>query len=168
MTLVSRIVSALVLVLGGIAAYLMRDISVDRAWKMLAALGAGSGAVFMLRWFWWRINAWTEIVAMVSSFIYYQLLNVWVDHTTKQQQAGELLAGSWQELALPELRRAEMQTLVVAAVTIVTWLAVTWLTPPEDEDVLVAFYRKVRPGGPGWAPIARLAQIGRASWSERG
>ncbi len=134
LTHVSRIVSLLVLVNGGAAAYVMRNISVDDAWKMLAALGAGTGAVYMLRWFWWRINAWTEIVAMVSSLVYYSVLSRWMD---------------W--------LKPEEQTLIVAILTILSWLLVTFLTPTEDKQVLVAFYRKVRPGGPGWGPIARLA-----------
>ena len=71
-------ISLLVLLIGGVAAYLMRNISVDDAWKMLAALGAGTGAVFMLRWFWWRINAWSEIAAMLGSLVYYALFDAWI------------------------------------------------------------------------------------------
>ena len=75
-TWASRIATLVVLSLGGIAAYLLRNFSIGDAWKFLAALGAGTGAVFMLRWFWWRINAWTEIVAMVAALIFYAIFYV--------------------------------------------------------------------------------------------
>jgi hypothetical protein len=130
LTRVARAVSVLVLALGGVAAWLMRDMSVDEAWKLLTALGAGTGAVFMLRWFWWRINAWTEIAAMIVSLVAFLAVSPFV--------------------ATNEYRMA-----VVAGVTIVAWLVVTWITPPESPETLERFYRKVRPGGPGWGPQAR-------------
>jgi Na+/proline symporter len=133
LTTASRRVSILVLVLGAAAAWMMRGVSVDDAWKMLAALGAGTGAVFMLRWFWWRINAWTEISAMVASLVFYLVF----------QQ-------------LKYFEKEEETMLAVAGATIVSWLLVTFMTPPETEVTLTSFYRKVRPDGPGWKPIARL------------
>jgi Na+/proline symporter len=125
----SRVASVLVLALGAGAAWLMRDVSVDQAWKLLAALGAGTGAVFMLRWYWWRINAWSEISAMAASLAFFLLVSGFVE-------------------------RNEHRLAVVAGLTIATWLAVTFVTPPEDDSVLRRFYRKVRPGGPGWRPLA--------------
>ena len=65
----SRCASVLVLIAGGVAAWIMRGKSIDSIWNILLALGAGTGAVFMLRWFWWRINAWTEISAMLASLV---------------------------------------------------------------------------------------------------
>jgi Na+/proline symporter len=139
--LVSRIASVVVLALGGIASWLMirAGVSVDDAWKMLAALGAGTGAVFMLRWFWWRINAWSEIAAMVASLVFYWRLDDFV-----------------------ELPREEHKMAVVAGLTVLVWLVVTFVTRPESNVVLTAFYRKVRPGGPGWRPIAAQARDVRA------
>ncbi len=134
LTRASRIISLVVLAAGAIAAIVMKDIDIGTVWKILLALGAGTGAVYMLRWFWWRINAWSEIVAMLGSLVYFLLFrNVF-----------------------PGLREEELM-LVVASTTIASWLLATFLTPPDDEKVLVAFYRKVRPGGPGWSPMARLA-----------
>jgi Na+/proline symporter len=130
LTRVSRAASLLVLAVGSVAAWIMRDISVDEAWKILAALGAGTGAVFMLRWFWWRINAWTEIVAMVVSLGAFVVVSRFVEAN-------------------------EYRMAVVAGVTIAAWLAVTFVTAPERRDTLEAFYRKVRPAGPGWGPVAR-------------
>jgi SSS family transporter len=132
LTRASRLASLLILIIGSGAAWLMRDISVDEAWKFLAALGAGTGAVFMLRWFWWRINAWSEIVSMVASLAFFIVVSRFIQGN-------------------------EYRLAVVAALTIVAWLAATLLTAPEDRGVLEAFYRTVRPGGPGWRPIARLA-----------
>ena len=114
LTRASRVISVLVLIVGGVAAYWMRDTSVDDAWKMLAALGAGTGAVFMLRWFWWRINAWSEIAAMVGSLLYYNLFTYWISTLATRQQQGLIEAGSWQARWLEEGSRAEVQTLVVA------------------------------------------------------
>ncbi len=110
----------------------MRDTSVDEAWKFLAALGAGTGAVFMLRWYWWRINAWSEIVAMIASLVFFVAVSRFVESN-------------------------EYRLAIVAALTIVAWLAATFLTAPERRETLEAFYRKVRPGGPGWSPLARAA-----------
>ncbi len=129
LTVASRVASLLVLALGAGAAWLMRDTSVDDAWKLLAALGAGTGAVFMLRWFWWRINAWSEIVAMAASLVYFLVVSGHVE-------------------------RNEHRLAVVAALTMATWLAATFLTKPETPETLERFYRKVHPGGPGWRPQA--------------
>ena len=142
LTRCSRIVSVVVLLAGLTAGYLMkqRGLSVDDAWKMLAALGAGTGLVFMLRWFWWRINAWSEIIAMLASLFFFTLLN-W--STTQNFLLGDVTLKSEEVMA------------IVAGLTIVTWLLATFLTPPESGEVLSHFYRKIRPGGPGWKPVAQ-------------
>jgi Na+/proline symporter len=142
----SKLASTVVLFAGSICAWIMksRGISVDSAWKMLAALGAGSGAVYMLRWFWWRINAWTEISAMIASLGYYLLLT--------SAGAQSVLVGDG-KLFSNALSDTEMMAFV-ALLTIITWVAVTMLTRPESDDVLSDFYRRIRPGGPGWKPIA--------------
>ena len=127
----SRGASAFVLLLGGVAGWVMvvEQVSVDDAWKFLAALGAGVGAVFILRWFWWRINAWSEIAAMVGSLGFYVLMQ----------------RVEWKE---------EYRQLAVALLSMALWLAVTLLTRPERDEVLQSFFRKVRPDGPGWKRIA--------------
>jgi SSS family solute:Na+ symporter len=131
LTRVSRIASVLVLCVGAGAAWLMRGVAVDEAWKFLAALGAGTGAVFMLRWFWWRINAWSEISAMGASLGYFLVVSPFVEAN-------------------------EHRLALVALATILTWLVVTFLTPPEREETLVRFYESIRPGGGGWGPISKL------------
>lgn len=134
----SRWASALSLLLGGVASYVLivGGLKIDDAWQFLLALGAGVGAVFILRWFWWRINVWSEIVAMVGSIAFYALFTQW--SATKD---------------LP----TEYRSLLVASATLVAWLTATMLTRPEPTPHLLAFFRKVRPDGPGWAPIVAQA-----------
>jgi len=136
---VSRYASAAVLLLGGAVAWFMvvEGVSVDDAWAFLAALGAGVGTVFLLRWFWWRISAWSELAAMFGSLVVFLAVKLW--------QGG-----------LPEAERlpAQYTSLLVAALTFVLWLVVTLLTQPEPMAHLQAFYRKIRPDGPGWGPVA--------------
>jgi SSS family solute:Na+ symporter len=138
----SRAASVAVLLLGGAVAWLMvtRGVSVDTAWAFLAALGAGVGGVFLLRWFWWRINVWSEIVAMVGSLAVFVAVQAWQTSTPADQRL-----------------RGEYTSLMVAGVTLALWLAATFATRPEPREHLVAFYRRIRPDGPGWGPVAAAA-----------
>jgi solute:Na+ symporter, SSS family len=105
------------------------------AFDIILQVGAGTGLLYLTRWFWWRVNAWSEIVAMVSSFVV--------------------------SIVLLMLRRngMEMSThaalLITVAVTTVCWVVTAFVGPQTDREVLVNFYRKVRPAGPGWASIRR-------------
>lgn len=139
----SQAISVLVLFAGVLVSWLMveNNVSVDDAWKILAALGAGTGLVYMLRWFWWRINAWSEIAAMFGSLGWFLL---WQQAFLQNAVWGRTLA-------------KEEQTFIVATLTVVTWLVVTWLTPPESEATLVGFFRQVYPSRFGWTRIANLA-----------
>jgi Na+/proline symporter len=119
--------------------------SVEKAWELLLALGAGTGLVLILRWYWWRINAWSEISAMVASFVVSLLAFRFI--------APRFAAND------PNATAAVM--LVTVACSTVAWLAVTFLTTPEPDAVLDAFYRRVRPGGPGWARVSRRLGFGR-------
>ena len=101
-----------------------------QAFRILLQIGAGTGLLFLLRWFWWRINAWSELSAMVVSFGVAVGLTLW-DHPLE----------SWQEL------------LVGVGITTVSWIVVTLATPPTDRERLVAFYGRVRPAGPGWRAV---------------
>ncbi|MDR1726795.1 MAG: Na+:solute symporter [Acidobacteriota bacterium] len=113
--------------------------SIAGAWKFLLAIGAGTGSVFILRWFWWRINAWSEVAAMAASFyisIFMQVV-LGMDNDAPLDFAWIVL-------------------FTVAGSTVI-WLAVTFATAPEKEAVLVAFYRRVRPGATFWKPVAAKA-----------
>ncbi len=126
--------------------------SVERAWRLLLALGAGTGLVLILRWYWWRINAWSEISAMVASFLTsFVVLGYFGDWARPAVvAAGGPNADAW-------------VMIITVAVTTVVWLVVTFATPPEPEEVLASFYRRVRPGGPGWARVSRRLGYGRES-----
>jgi SSS family solute:Na+ symporter len=113
--------------------------SIEQAWKLLIVTGAGTGTVLLLRWFWWRINAWSEVSAMAVAAavsLYLQIVMKW---------DGD--------------RPRDFAYLMIVTVTITTiaWLAVTWLTAPEPKDTLRAFYVRVQPYGPGWKPVAAWA-----------
>ncbi len=117
-----------------------------QAFQVLLQIGAGTGLLFILRWFWWRVNAWSEIVAMIASggiaafftFVPTQLLG-------------------WQQI------------LIGVALTTAAWVAATFLTAPTDEAKLVEFVRRTRPGGPGWrALVARARERGELPPAPRG
>jgi solute:Na+ symporter, SSS family len=111
--------------------------SVEQGWKVLIGLGAGTGLVFILRWYWWRVNAWSEISAMTASFI-----------------TSIALGAFGFDLGNPGSPSYAQTMLVTVGVTSVVWIAVTLLTPPESDATLERFYRRVRPGGPGWRRVA--------------
>ena len=115
--------------------------SIGGAWKLLLVTGAGTGTVLLLRWFWWRINAWSEVSAMISAAavsIFLQLGLKW--NSDEPHQFAYLM-------------------LVTVGITTVVWIVVTMLTQPEPMDKLIAFYRRVRPEGPGWNGIAEQAEL---------
>jgi len=113
--------------------------SVEQAWKFLIGLGAGTGLVYILRWYWWRINAWSEMSAMIASFVTFILV-------------GTLFTPAFIQNA--GANRDAYVLVVTVAVTTVVWLVATYATKPEPRAVLDTFYRRVRPGGPGWRQIS--------------
>ena len=121
--------------------------SVERAWKFLLAMGAGTGLVLILRWYWWRINAWSEITAMVVSFL---VSLVFMQVVPPRFAPGDPNADAWIMIG-------------TVAVTTVAWLAATFLTQPEPAAKLDEFYRRVRPGGPGWRRVSERLGYGRES-----
>jgi hypothetical protein len=141
--LASRLAVALTVTLSLIATAYMEQIS--KAWELLLMLGAGTGLVYILRWYWWRINAWSEVSAMASAFV--------VSITLR------FLGGT---VPAFDTNRAEGFALVLITTTLVTtvvWLATTLLTSPEKEEVLRKFYLRVRPAGPGWSPLERATGV---------
>jgi len=119
--------------------------SVEQAWRFLLAIGAGTGLVLILRWYWWRINAWSEISAMIASFVVSMAMMFVVPNPFR---AGDPNADAW-------------VMIVTVAVSTVVWLTVTFMTSPEPAATLESFYRRVRPGGPGWVPVSARAGFGR-------
>jgi Na+/proline symporter len=121
--------------------------SVEKAWEFLLAMGAGTGLVLILRWYWWRINAWSEISAMVVSFL---ASLVFMRIIPPRFAAGDPNATAWVMIS-------------TVAVTTVAWVATTFLTSPEPAATLDSFYRRVRPGGPGWRTVSERLGYGRES-----
>lgn len=147
---VGRVASVLVTVLGAIAAFYSDDVTT--IFRLVIAIGTGPGLVLILRWFWWRINAAAELASMVAGF----LMGVLTMPIAEPDNIRNPLAGF---LGLVQARFTVLQTtdfgqrlLVIASVTTVIWVTVMLLTPPESAETLERFYRKVRPGGPGWNP----------------
>lgn len=115
--------------------------SIAQAWKILLATGAGTGGVLLLRWFWWRVNAWSEVSAMVVAALTSIVLQVFVGlDSDRPDDFAKLM-------------------LITVSLTTVSWLAVTYLTPPESPETLRRFYLKVRPDGPGWRKAAAALDL---------
>ncbi|HET9804028.1 MAG TPA: sodium:solute symporter family protein [Candidatus Acidoferrum sp.] len=134
--LVSKLIIVLLVILSGYAA--ANITSIQSAWQLLLGMGAGTGSVLVLRWYWWRINAWSEISSMIAAFIVSMSL-------TRIQFAGNS--------SVVFAKTA----LITTAVTTFVWLVTTLITRPEPEEKLVQFYRRVRPTIHGWKRIAALA-----------
>mgnify|MGYP001281650295 CR=1 FL=1 len=113
--------------------------------------GAGTGLIFILRWFWWRINAWSEISAIFVSGIVSILFNM--------QIISDVLFG--ENALMPEY----MKFPLVVIITTIIWIVVTFATPPENKEVLLNFYKKITPGGPGWNAVVGNNQIEKSQWS---
>jgi solute:Na+ symporter, SSS family len=119
--------------------------SVEQAWKFLLAIGGGTGLVMILRWYWWRISAWSEISAMIGSFITALLSIAYIKP----------------RFAPTDPNGDAVVMLVTVAVTTVIWVSVTFATQPESPAILESFYKRVRPGGPGWETISTRLGYGR-------
>jgi solute:Na+ symporter, SSS family len=123
--------------------------SIRSGWEFVLEVGAGTGGVYLLRWYWWRINAWSEISAMATALVSTFVLR-WEDLWQMLIGRGALFTGSSPVVFAKT-------ALTTTAITTLVWIVVTLLTAPEDEAVLLSFYRKVRPHEAGWTAVARLA-----------
>jgi Na+/proline symporter len=133
----SRVVT---LLLVAAAAYVSAQlVTIGEGWRIVLEVGAGTGGVYLLRWYWWRINAWSEISAMAAALV-----------TTLYLHWRVVFHGN---ASLVFAKTA----LTTTAITTLTWIVVTLLTPAEPDELLLRFYRKVRPHAAGWRRIASLA-----------
>ncbi len=133
-----RLVTALLMICAALLTFALD--TAKESFDLILSVGAGTGLLYLLRWFWWRISAWSEVAAMASSFLV--AVGFFV-----ARKAGH---------AVP----AHVSLVTTVAATTVVWLAVTYWTRPADRATLVAFYRLVRPAGPGWGPIREEAGVG--------
>jgi SSS family solute:Na+ symporter len=109
------------------------------AFDIILQVGAGTGLLYLVRWFWWRVNAWCEVVAMISSFVV---------------SAGFLVLGK-----IGYTVSTHVALMLTVLITSLCWYATAWIGPETDRGTLIAFYLKVRPFGPGWAPIREAAGV---------
>jgi Na+/proline symporter len=133
----SKLATVLLTLISAVVTFYMG--SIGGAWKVLIVTGAGTGGVLLLRWYWWRINAWSEVSAMISAFVVSVFLQLVAGYDSDKP-----LDFAW-------------MMIITVGITTIVWLAVTFLTAPEPRETLVAFYRRTRPSRAGWAPIAAMA-----------
>jgi SSS family solute:Na+ symporter len=134
---VGRLVTAGLMIAAALVTFTLG--TAKEAFDLILSIGAGTGLLYLLRWFWWRISAWSEIAAMVSSFL------VALGFFIARKNGLELAS--------------HVSLLVTVGVTTVVWVTTTLLAPPTDEATLERFYTLVRPAGPGWRPVAERTGI---------
>ncbi len=135
---VGRLVTGLLMIVAALLTFVLD--TARQAFDLMLSVGAGTGLIYLLRWFWWRISAWSEIAAMVSSFVV---------------STGFFLAAK-NGHGVP----SHVSLLATVICTTVVWLVVTYLTKPTDAATLEAFYRRVRPAGPGWTAVRTATGLG--------
>ncbi|MGQ0539806.1 MAG: sodium:solute symporter family transporter, partial [Gemmatimonadaceae bacterium] len=128
---VGRIVTALLMLVAASITFVLE--TAQESFNLLLSIGAGTGLLYLLRWFWWRVSAWSEVAAMASSFVV--ALGFFI-----AAKSGALIP-------------SHVTLLISVAITTVVWLAVTFLAPTTDRPTLRRFYELVRPAGPGWADL---------------
>jgi hypothetical protein len=133
----SRLATVILVIASAVVSWLLSDIR--SGWQAVLEVGAGTGGVYLLRWYWWRINAWSEISAMITALLVTIVLRL----TTPFSGSNPVV------FAKNALATAGMTTLV--------WLIATYATKAEPESVLLKFYRDVRPDVTGWKPVAAKA-----------
>ena len=146
---VGRISVVTLMIISSIIAILLTN--AYQLFDIILMFGAGTGSIFILRWFWWRINAWSEIAAMLSSGI----ISIALTNDT-------IFNMIFSDGGLP----AYMKFPFIVLVTTAIWLLVTFLTPADDNETLVSFYNKTQPGGPGWNSVVKNnnIKVGKAEW----
>ena len=128
---VGRLFTIISVILGASLGLVLK--SAGQAFTLLLMIGSGTGLIYILRWFWWRINAYTEIIAMISSLIIACIFNF-----------SELGIDNWQKIVLGSL------------LTSLIWILATFLTPSDDDQTLKNFVNKINPGGPGWKKYSTI------------
>ena len=147
--LVGKILTVILMILAAFTAMKMQSIS--KAWEFIFSMGAGIGLVLILRWFWWRINAWSEITALGTSILVTIILEILAYNQTILEGKKYILFGSAPILFGITLQ-VHHKLIIIVPIAILAWLSVTFLTKPEPTRTLEKFYKRVQPGG-WWGPI---------------
>ena len=147
--LVGKIFTVILMVFAAFTAMKMQSIS--KAWEFIFSMGAGIGLVLILRWFWWRVNAWSEITALATSMLVTIILEFLAYNQTILEGKSYILFGSAPILFGITLQ-VHHKLIIIVPIAILAWLSVTFLTKPEPTKTLENFYKRVQPGG-WWGPI---------------
>ncbi|HEX2780083.1 MAG TPA: sodium:solute symporter family protein [Gemmatimonadaceae bacterium] len=134
---VGRLITGVLMLLAALLTFVLQ--SARQSFELMLSVGAGTGLLYLLRWFWWRVSAWSEIAAMVSSFLLAVLF---------------VLLGKM-GVALP----SHIALIISVAATTIVWVTVAYAGPPTARETLVSFYERVRPPGPGWNAIRRATSL---------
>ena len=149
LVLVGRISTVILFLAASILAIFLTNAL--QLFDFILMFGAGTGLIFILRWFWWRINAWSEISAIFISGFISVLFNM--------EFFSAILFG--ENAFFPSY----MKFPIIVMITTVFWVCITFLTPPEKKDILLSFYKRTNPGGPGWKKIISGIEIEEKKWS---
>ena len=139
---VGRISVICLMIVSSIVALLLNNAL--QLFQIILMFGAGTGSIFILRWFWWRINAWSEIAAMICSGV----VSILFEFTP----IGSMIFSE-------DFIQPYFKFPMVVLITTFVWVVVTFMTKPDDDETLVKFYKKTKPGGPGWKRIKDLAKL---------
>ena len=139
---VGRISVVCLMIVSSIVALMLNNAL--QLFQIILMFGAGTGSIFILRWFWWRINAWSEIAAMICS----GLVSILFEFTP----IGSMIFSE-------DFIQPYFKFPMVVLITTFVWVLVTFMTKPDDDETLIKFYKKTKPGGPGWKRIKDLAKL---------
>ena len=137
LVLTGRVTTAILMLLSALIAFNLTN--AKQVFDIIIMFGAGTGLLFLLRWFWWRINAWSEIVAMLMSGVLSLGFTFW----------------GWFPEGLPDWSKFP----IIVLLTTIVWMTTMYLTPADDDETLRNFYRKIQPGGPGWKVVLEKATL---------
>jgi len=147
--LVGKIMTVILMILAAFTALKMQSIS--KAWEFIFAMGAGIGLVLILRWFWWRVNAWSEITALATSIVITISFEIIAYFQTINNNLEYSLFGSAPSIFGMSLQ-VHHKLMIIVPIAIIAWVTVTFFTQPEPMTKLETFYKRVQPGG-WWAPV---------------
>ena len=149
--LVGRLSTVLLMFFAVIFALILKNAL--QAFNILLQIGAGTGLIYILRWFWWRINVWTEVTGMIASFAFAVGFTIYENHYMTDENTISFFGTVYSAISWGSIKIVSSIVL-----TTISWILVTYLTNPVDDKTLAAFYTKIRPGGPGWKKMIIRAE----------
>ena len=149
--IIGKIITVVLMILAAFTALKMQ--SIEKAWEFIFSMGAGIGLVLILRWFWWRVNAWSEITALATSILITISLEIIAWNQTIVSGNEYTLFGS-APILFGIVLQVHHKLMIIVPIAIIAWLSATFLTKPEPAEHLETFYKRVQPGG-WWGPITK-------------